>query len=111
MRELVEQIDAHLELDNMEATRIPCAGDQPSGGSLTPIAGQQQIESNRSDDSIARPYLCCLHLCFLFYIFYFIQLAYLCHQVVVTEQLFSLPGATHIWSPSLVTKHWFLLHL
>ena len=95
----------------MEATRIPYAGDQPRGGSLIPIAGQQQIESSRLDDSIARPNLCCLHLCFLFYIFYFIQLAYLCHQVVVTKQLFSLPGATHIWSPSLVTKHWFLLHL
>ena len=107
----MEQIDAHLELDDMEATRIPCAGDQPSGGSLTPIASQQQIESSRSDDSIARPNLCRLNLCFLFYILYFIQLAYLCHRVVVTEQLFSLLGATHIWSPSLVTKHWFLLHL
>ena len=44
MRELVEQIDAHVELDDMEAT-IPHAGDQPRGGSLTPIANQQQIET------------------------------------------------------------------
>ena len=27
MKELVEQIDAHVELDDMEATRIPRAGD------------------------------------------------------------------------------------
>ena len=27
MRELVEQIDAHVELDDMEATSIPHAGD------------------------------------------------------------------------------------
>ena len=44
MRELVEQIDAHMELDDMEAT-IPRAGDQPSEGSLTPIANQQQTET------------------------------------------------------------------
>ena len=29
MRELVEQIDSHVELDEMEATNIPHAGDQP----------------------------------------------------------------------------------
>jgi len=30
MRELVEQIDSHVELDDIEATSIPRAGDQPS---------------------------------------------------------------------------------
>ena len=45
MKELVEQIDAHVELDDMEATSIPRAGDQPSEGSLTPITDQQQIET------------------------------------------------------------------
>ena len=29
MRKLVEQIDSHVELDEMEATNIPHAGDQP----------------------------------------------------------------------------------
>ena len=29
MRELVKQIDSHMELDEMEATNIPYAGDQP----------------------------------------------------------------------------------
>ena len=36
MRELVEQIDAHVELDETEATSIPRAGDQPSGDLLSP---------------------------------------------------------------------------
>ena len=36
MRELVEQIDAHVELDEMEATSIPRVGDQPSGDLLSP---------------------------------------------------------------------------
>ena len=44
MRELVEQINAHVELDDMEATSIPRAGDQPGGDLLSPIANQQQIE-------------------------------------------------------------------
>ena len=30
MRELVEQVDTHVELDDMEATSIPHAGDQPN---------------------------------------------------------------------------------
>ena len=36
MRELVEQIDAHVELDDMEAISIPCAGDQPGKDLLSP---------------------------------------------------------------------------
>ena len=42
MRELVEQIDAHVELDDMEATSIPHAGDQPGGDLLSPTTDQQQ---------------------------------------------------------------------
>ena len=38
IRELVEKIDAHVELDDMEATSIPRASDQPSGDILPPIA-------------------------------------------------------------------------
>ena len=38
MRELVEQINAHVELDDMKATSIPHAGDQPIGDILPPIA-------------------------------------------------------------------------
>ena len=41
IRELVEQIDAYVELDDMEATSVPRAGDQPSGDILPPIADQQ----------------------------------------------------------------------
>lgn len=44
MRELVEQIDTHVELDNMEATSIPRAGDQLSEDILQPIADQQLTE-------------------------------------------------------------------
>ena len=72
MRELVEQIDAHVELDDMEATSVPCAGDQPSEGSLTPITDKQQIETASPDgssipnDFIARLILFHLHLFFLF---------------------------------------------
>ena len=41
MRELVEQIDAHVELDKTEATSIPHAGDQSGGDLLSPTADQQ----------------------------------------------------------------------
>ena len=41
MRELVEQIDAHVKLDDMEVTSIPHAGDYPSGDILPPITDQQ----------------------------------------------------------------------
>ena len=40
MRELVEQIYAHMELDDMAATSILRAGDQPNGDILPPIADQ-----------------------------------------------------------------------
>ena len=40
IRELVEQIDAHVELNDMEATNIPRAGDQPNGDILHPTADQ-----------------------------------------------------------------------
>ena len=45
LRELVEQIDAHVELDETEATSIPRARDQPSGDLLSPVADQQQNEA------------------------------------------------------------------
>ena len=50
MRELVEQINAHVKLDDMEATSIPCANDQPNGDILPPIADQQQIETAAQTD-------------------------------------------------------------
>ena len=43
MRELVEQIDAHVELDETEVISIPRARDQPGGDLLSPAANQQQI--------------------------------------------------------------------
>ena len=45
INELVEQIDAHVELDDMEATSIPHVGDQPGGNLLSPAADQQQTET------------------------------------------------------------------
>ena len=36
MRELVKQIDAYVELDDMEATSIPRAGDQLNEDILQP---------------------------------------------------------------------------
>ena len=40
MRELVEQIDAHAEPDEMEATSIPNAKDQLGGDLHFPVADQ-----------------------------------------------------------------------
>ena len=45
MRELVEQIDAHVELDEMEATSIPRVGDQPGGDLFSPATDQQQTKT------------------------------------------------------------------
>ena len=42
MRELVEQINAHAEPDDMEAISIPSAQDQLSGDLHFPVADQQQ---------------------------------------------------------------------
>ena len=42
MRELVEQIDAHAELDETETTSFPCAHGQPNGDLLSSAADQQQ---------------------------------------------------------------------
>ena len=45
IRELVEQIDAHAEPDETEATSIPRAQDQPGGDLLSPVADQQQTDA------------------------------------------------------------------
>ena len=44
MRELVEQIDAHVESDDMEATSIPSAQDQLDVNLLFPVTDQQQTK-------------------------------------------------------------------
>ena len=44
IRELVEQIDAYAEPDEMEATSIPSAQDQLGGNLHSPVADQQQTE-------------------------------------------------------------------
>ena len=54
MRELMEQIDAHVELDDMEATSIPRAGDQLSRNILPPVADQQQTDTAPQTDPIDR---------------------------------------------------------
>ena len=41
MKELMEQIDAHVELDDMEATSIPCTGVQLREDILQPTTDQQ----------------------------------------------------------------------
>ena len=45
MRELVEQIDGHVEPDEMEATSIPSAQDQFGGNLHFPVADQQQTNA------------------------------------------------------------------
>ena len=45
MRELVEQIDAHAESDETEATSIPSAQDQLGGDLHFLVADQQQTEA------------------------------------------------------------------
>ena len=45
MRELVEQIDSHVELDDMEATCNPRASDQLGKDILQPITNQQMTET------------------------------------------------------------------
>ena len=45
MKELVEQIDAHAEPAETEATSIPRAQDQPGGDLLSPVADQQQTDA------------------------------------------------------------------
>ena len=45
MRELVEQIDAHVEPDDTEATSIPSTQDQLSVDPLFSVADQQQTEA------------------------------------------------------------------
>ena len=42
MRELVEQIDAHIEIDEMEATSMPNARDVLSEDLHFPVTDQQQ---------------------------------------------------------------------
>ena len=52
MRELVKQIDSHMELDEMEATNIPYAGDQPGQDiPLQPTSDQQPIETTAQTQS------------------------------------------------------------
>ena len=45
MRGLVEQIDAHAELDDTEATSIPSTQDQLNVDPLFSVANQQQTEA------------------------------------------------------------------
>ena len=45
MRELVEQIDAHAEPDDAEATSIPSTQDQLSIDPLFSVADQQQTQA------------------------------------------------------------------
>ena len=45
MKELVEQIDAHVEPDNAEATSIPSTQDQLSIDPLFSVADQQQTRA------------------------------------------------------------------
>ena len=40
----MEQVDAHVELDDMEATSIPHVGDQPNEDILQPTTDQQLTE-------------------------------------------------------------------
>ena len=44
MRELVEAIDSHVELTDLETTSNPHAGDQPGGNVQLPLAAPQPPE-------------------------------------------------------------------
>ena len=45
MRERVEQIDSHVELDDIEVTRSPRDGDQVDEDILQPTTNQQLTET------------------------------------------------------------------
>ena len=45
IRELVEQIDAHVESDDTEATNIPSAQDHLGVDLLFPVTDQQQTKA------------------------------------------------------------------
>ena len=55
MKELVEQIDAHVEPDDTEATSIPSTQDQLSVDPLFSVADQQQTEA--ADQTLSMIYL------------------------------------------------------
>ena len=64
MRELVEQIDAHAELDDTKATSIPSTQDQLSVDLHFPVADQQQTRPDPQHDLLAKLYF------YSFYLFY-----------------------------------------
>ena len=74
MRELVQQIDAHAEPDETEATSILSAQDQPGGDLHSPVADQQQIRLDplfhqlnfQTDSSMLLFLFYCLLVLFLF---------------------------------------------
>ena len=56
MKELVEQIDAHSELDEMESINIPRARDQPGGDLLSPVANSSRTKQpTRPDPPFHQP--------------------------------------------------------
>ena len=58
MRVLVEQIDAHVEPNETEATSIPSAQDQPGGDLHSPVANQQQTDAtDQTRPSVPSTYL------------------------------------------------------
>ena len=57
MRELVEQIDAHAEPDDTEATSIPSTQDQLSVDPLFSVADQQQTGATEKDQTLSMIYL------------------------------------------------------
>ena len=74
MKELVEQINAHIEPDEMEATSIPNAQDQLGGDLHFPMADQQQPEAaNQTGPSTLLSYLsyCFSHAFTSFYCIFF----------------------------------------
>ena len=64
MRELVEQIDAHAEPNDMEVTSIPSTQNQLGVDLHFPVANQQQTRPNPQHDLLAEPYF------YSFYLFY-----------------------------------------
>ena len=55
MRELVEQIDAHAEPEDIEATSIPSTQDHLSIDPLFSVADQQQTKLDPQHNPLAEP--------------------------------------------------------
>ena len=86
MKELAEQIDAHAESNDMEATSIPHTQDQLSVDPLFSEADQQQTKPDPQHDLFAKPYF------YNFSLSFFIFTAFLSFPTICLVNLPMSPG-------------------